>query len=222
MTESPAKGLADPFNFSPAAKRPRSEAVAQSPSAPGRPASARIVPLFVREKMYEWMCGLWAYYKDNIRTITLFTAYEICDRYSRVALLDTVSSYQVVGCASMAIADALYDTWSLSHEDYVTAAGEFFTIADLEQMIFSITQVLEWDLYTPGVYTQWKPQVQDSDDVKSVVALAAMIADRKKCKWSRIQIVEAALQTPRIPKRFTLFRKLLVKDQEPSLPPLVF
>ena len=128
----------------------------------------------------------------------------------------------MVGCASLAIADALYDTWSLSHEDYITAAGESFTTADLEQTILSISKILKWNLYTPGAYLQWKHRDQDSDDRKSVIALAATITDRTKYQWSQTQIVEAALQTPRIPKRFALFRQLLVEDQEPSLSPLVF
>ena len=180
------------------------------------------IPLVIREKMYEWLCNLWAYYPTNIRTIVLFTAYEICDRYSRVVGVEHLPAYQTIGCASMAIADSLYDTWSLSHEDYVTVSGNFFTIADLEQTIYSISKTLEWNLYTPGVYTQWKSRVRDSDNIQSVVALAAAIADRKKYKWSSLKIVGASLQKLRIPKRFTLFRRLLAAEQKPSLSPLIF
>ncbi len=188
-----------------------------------RPSCAGVIPFLVREKICEWLCSLWAYYPNHLRTIVLFTAYEILDRYSRLAKLPVLNNgYQIIGCGAMAIADSLYDTWALSHEDYVTAAGNIFTVADLEETIISISKVLEWNLYIPGVYTQWKLRVRNSDSTKAVIALAAIIADRKKYRWSGAQIVNAALQTRYLPKRFALFRQLLSADQPPPPVPLIF
>jgi len=154
-----------------------------SPPLPRRfapPASREQMPPGVRERMYEWLCGVWAYYRCDIRAIALFTAYEICDRYFDHVFetLTPFPSYQVIGCASLSIADSLYDTWPLSHEDFVSVSGNFFTTDELEQTILSISEALDWNLYTPGVYLHWKTCVPDSNDIESIVSLAVLIANK--------------------------------------------
>jgi len=184
-------------------------------------ASRKKMPPGVRERMYEWLCGVWAYYRCDVRAIALFTAYEICDRYIDHAFttLTPFSSYQVIGCASLSIADSLYDTWPLSHEDFVSVSGNLFTIDELEQTILSISEALDWNLYTPGVYLRWKTLVQDSTDIESIVSLAVLIA-HKAC-FSPLQILE--MSPSPIPERFTLFPKLIrEKESPPSPTPLVF
>ena len=181
------------------------------------------MPSFVRERLYEWLCGVWAYYRSDIRAIALFTAYEICDRYIEraVSSLTPLPSYQAIGCAALSIADSLYDTCVLSHEDYVSVSGNFFTTAELEQTILSISETLSWNLYTPGVYLHWKTWVQDASDIKSIVSLAVLIAS-KEC-LSPPHIIEKALRPDSIPERFTLFPKLFQEKGSPPVPaPLVF
>ena len=173
--------------------------------------------------MYEWLCGVWTYYRCDVRAIALFTAYEICDRYIDHAFttLTPFSSYQVIGCASLSIADSLYDTWPLSHEDFVSVSGNLFTIDELEQTILSISEALDWNLYTPGVYLRWKTLVQDSTDIESIVSLAVSIAN-KSC-FSSPQIIERSLHPAPIPERFSLFPKLIKEKESPPSPtPLVF
>ena len=48
------------------------------------------------------------------------------------------------------------------------------------------------------------PGSETSDNIQSVVALAAAIADRKKYQWSSLKIVGAALQTPPYPETLHL------------------
>lgn len=181
------------------------------------------MPSSIRERMYEWLCGVWAYYRCDVRAIALFTAYEICDRYIDHAFttLTPFSSYQVIGCASLSIADSLYDTWPLSHEDYVSVSGNLFTVDELEQTILSISEALDWNLYTPGVYLRWKTLVQDSTDIESIVSLAVLIAN-EAC-FSSPQIIERSLHPAPTPERFSLFPKLIKEKESPPSPtPLVF
>jgi len=187
------------------------------------PSFRKQIPYFVRERLYEWLCGVWAYYRCDVRPIALFTAYEIFDRYidRAITTLTPFQSYQAVGCAALSIADALYDTWPLSHEDYVSVSGKFFTIDDLEKTILSISEALDWNLYTPGVYLRWKPLIRDSTDIESIVTLAGLIAN--KAYFSPPQIIERALNPSPIPDRFTLFPKLIKEKDSPPVPaPLVF
>ena len=158
----------------------------------------------------------------DIRAIALFTAYEICDRYIERADASVApfQSYQAIGCAALSIADSLYDTWVLSHEDYVSMSGNFFTTAELEKTILAISETLSWNLYTPGVYLHWKTWVQDASDIKSVVPLAVVIA--RKDRQDPSYIIEKALRPDPIPERFTLFPKLIQEKETPPAPaPLV-
>lgn len=117
------------------------------------------VSLSNRQCLFRWLTNAYVFARPDIRSRSLFSAFHLCDVYvertnSKGKMKE---AYFLVGCASLALASALFDSWPLSNPDFCWLAEEEFSLRAFEQAVLSIAYTLHWNLYpNDDLYTKWR------------------------------------------------------------------
>ena len=97
--------------------------------------SSSKVSLSNRRRLFRWMAKVYAFTHPYIRSRSLFSAFHLCDAYVERSNSggNMEETYFLVGCASLALASALFDSWPLSNSDFCWIAFEEFSLTEFEQ-----------------------------------------------------------------------------------------